>query len=78
MKTENLGPVLFNTLIKDIDDGVGRTLSKSADNTQLSGAVDPFEVRETIQRNLDRLEKWAYWNLRRCSVAWAIPDIYTD
>ena len=49
-----LSPVLFNVSINDLDAELGGTLSKFTDNTQMGGAVDSLQGRDTLQRDLNK------------------------
>ncbi|GAB0179737.1 cAMP-dependent protein kinase inhibitor alpha [Grus japonensis] len=45
-----------------MDSGIECNLSKFADDTKLCGVVNMLEGRDAIQKDLDRLERWARAN----------------
>ena len=58
-----LGQVLFNIFVGDMDSEIECTLSMIADDSKLSGATDTVEGRDAIQRDMNRLDRWACDNL---------------
>lgn len=67
--------LLFNVFISDTNSGIECTLSRFGDYAKLSGAVDTTGGTYTIQKDLDKLVKWAYTNLVRFYSALVRPHL---
>jgi len=64
-----LGSVMFNIFVRDMDSGIECVLCKFANDTKVCGAVNTLEGRDAIQRDLDRLERWACMNFIKLTKA---------
>ncbi|KAF4801868.1 RNA-directed DNA polymerase from mobile element jockey-like protein [Turdus rufiventris] len=60
MRVFQLGLILFNTFISNMDSGIE---CEFALDTKLCGVVNMLERREVLQTDLDTLEKWEHANL---------------
>ncbi|KAF7241053.1 RNA-directed DNA polymerase from mobile element jockey [Varanus komodoensis] len=63
-----LGPFLFNLFINDMEEGVNSLLIKFTDDTKTGAVVTTEEQVLQIQKDLDRLWKWAGDNRMAFSV----------
>ncbi|RMC12666.1 hypothetical protein DUI87_10190 [Hirundo rustica rustica] len=61
----NTGSSLIQLVCNSLDEGIGSTLNKFADDPKLGGMPDPPEGSAAIPWDLDRLKSWTEKNLMR-------------
>ncbi|PKU45564.1 hypothetical protein llap_4138 [Limosa lapponica baueri] len=64
-----LGPALFNIFFGNMDSGIECTLSKIANDTKWCGGLSMLEGRDVIQKDLNRLDRWAHVHLMKFNKA---------
>ncbi|RMC04798.1 hypothetical protein DUI87_17970 [Hirundo rustica rustica] len=64
-----MGLVLLNIFASNTDSGIKFNLSKLDKDTKLRGSVNTLDGKDAIQRDLDRLERWALVNLLKFNMA---------
>lgn len=62
-----LGPVLFNIHISDLEQVTKYTLIRFVGDTRLGGPDSALESRPATQRDLGRLDRWAYKSFTKSS-----------
>ncbi|KAJ7419007.1 hypothetical protein WISP_56094 [Willisornis vidua] len=63
------GQFLYRVIINNLDKGIKASLSRFANSTKLDGRIDLLEGRKAVQKNLDRLDRWAKTNVMRFNKA---------
>ena len=64
-----VGLVLFNLFVADLDSAVECTFSKFVGDTNFCDVVNTVKIRDAIQRDRDKLQRWVCENLIKINKA---------